>query len=117
MPREGGCQEPGYNMWEIYNMRSVFLNLAKKEIGVMGRNHTQGWGYPTRKMPDESYGPMDFTQEDEDAHKPVVLLLKRSSSIFTQNQGDFKERRWPPEFGGAGGVRDALSKSGRKITQ
>lgn len=110
MPREGGCQEPGYAMWEIYTMRKVFLDLAKKEIGVMGRNHSKGWGYPTLRMPDESYGPMDFTQSDEDIHKPVVLLLKRSSSIFTQNQGDFKERRWPPEFGGAGGVRDALAR-------
>ena len=110
MPREGGCQEPGYAMWEIYNMRKVFLQKAKEEIGVMGRNHSQGWGYPTFSLPDESFGPMDFTQSEEDLHKPVVLLLKRSSSRFTQNQGDFKERRWPPEMGGAGAVRDALAK-------
>jgi hypothetical protein len=110
MPREGGCQEPGYAMWEIYTMRKVFMEMARKEIGVMGRNHTQGWGYPTYSMPDPSFGPMDFYQSEEDSHKPVVLLVKRSSSRFTQNQGDFKERRWPPEFGGAGGVRDALAR-------
>lgn len=109
MPREGGCQEPGYAMWEIYTMRRKFMEMAQAQIGAMGRNHTQGWGYPTYKLPDSSFGPMDFTNRDEDAQKPVVLLVKRSSSSFTQNQGDFKERRWPPEYGGAGGVRDALA--------
>ncbi len=109
MPREGGCQEPGYSMFEIYTMRNKFLEMANREIGEMGRNHSKGWGYPTYKKPDPSFGPMDFTQSDEDVHKPVVLLVKRSSSVYTQNQGDFRERRWPPEFGGASGVRNALA--------
>jgi len=52
---------------------------------------------------------MDYQPNDGDSDKPVVLLLKRSSSKFTQNQGDFKIRRWPPKLGGAGAVRDALA--------
>eukprot|EP00605_Chrysophyceae_sp_TOSAG23-4_P002347 GSChrysophyteH1.ASY1.ANO1.2595.1 assembled CDS len=80
MPREGGCQEPGYNMWEIYTMREKF-----------------------------DLGPMDYDTNEGDSEKPVVILVKRGASKFTQNQGDFKLRRWPPKYGGAGAVRDALA--------
>jgi hypothetical protein len=109
MPREGGCQEPGYNMWELYTMRDKFIERSIKEIGVGGRNNSQGWDFPPKPIVETDLGPMDYQSNDGDSEKPVVILIKRGASKFTQNQGDFKIRRWPPKLGGAGAVRDALS--------
>ena len=110
MPREGGCQEPGYNMWELYNQRKVFLARAAKEIGTGGRNNSHGWDYPAKiAFTEPDLGPMDYQSHAGDSDKPVVILVKRGASKFTQNQGDFKIRRWPPRLGGAGAVRDALA--------
>lgn len=59
MPREGGCQEPGYNMWELYNQRDVFLKRAMNEIGTGGRNNSKGWDYPYPKtVVEKDLGPM-----------------------------------------------------------
>lgn len=30
IPREGGCQDVGYNIWEILNMRQTFLGWIEK---------------------------------------------------------------------------------------
>jgi len=110
MPREGGCQEPGYNMWELYNQRKVFLARAAKEIGSGGRNNSNGWDYPAKiAFTEPDLGPMDYQSHAGDSDKPVVVLVKRGASKFTQNQGDFKIRRWPPQLGGAAAVRDALA--------
>ncbi len=109
MPREGGCQEPGYNMWEIYNMRDVVLKRAKDEIGTGGRNNSKGWDYPAVSVIEKDLGPMDYQSNDGDSEKPLVILVKRGASKFTQNQGDFRIRRWPPKLGGAAAVRDALA--------
>ena len=112
MPRECGCQEPGYNMWEIYHMRETFKNRAIKEIGTGGRNNSAGWAFPTAASFDgkvaggeTDLGPMDYQSNEGDVDKPVVILVKRGASKFTQNQGDHKIRRWPPELGGAAAVR------------
>ena len=109
MPREGGCQEPGYNLWELYNQRKVFLARATKEIGTGGRNNSRGWDFPAKTSIEQDLGPMDYQSREGDALKPVVIVVKRGASKFTQNQGDFKIRRWPPQLGGAGAVRDALA--------
>jgi len=118
MPREGGCQEPGYNMWELYHMRETFKNIAKKEIGTGGRNNSGGWGFPSSEATtvdggEADLGPMDFQSNAGDSDKPVVILVKRGASKFTQNQGDFKIRRWPPKLGGAGAVRAACGCTSR----
>lgn len=115
MPREGGCQEPGYNMWEIAHMRDYFLDKAAKEIGIGGRNNSKGWGQGTvmANLREKALGPMDFHNDgdvDSDAHheRPIMIIVKRSSSEFTQNQGDFRLRRWPPKYDGVNGVRKAM---------
>ena len=38
------------------------------------------------------------------------LIVEALTFYIYQNQGDYKERRWPPEHGGAGSRRDALAK-------
>ena len=96
-------------MWEIYTMREKFLQRAIKEIGTGGRGNQHGWDYPPRDSYEKDLGPMDYDTNEGDSEKPVVILVKRGASKFTQNQGDFKLRRWPPKYGGAGAVRDALA--------
>ena len=31
IPREGGCQDVGYNIWEILHMRETFLQWIEKD--------------------------------------------------------------------------------------
>ena len=111
MPREGACQEPGYNMWELFNMREVFLAKAAKEIGTGGRNNT---GSPGGGWASRSFGKEDIMRQDMDCDdgplgsRPVIVLIKRSASTYTKNQNDYIRRRWPGRHGGAVAVRDHL---------
>jgi hypothetical protein len=68
MPREGGCQDPGYNAWEIVTMRERFLKIA--EI-------------------DDSGGG------DVESRKRYIVVIVRSDYKFTNNKSDY--RRWWPE--------------------
>lgn len=112
MPREGACQEPGYNMWELFNLRDVLLTRAAGEIGTGGRNNSKGW-------PSRSFGYEDLLHAETDlqtdgntnASKPLILLLKRSASPYTKNQNDYTRRRWPGRHGGAGAVRFYLQQA------
>lgn len=74
MPREGGCQDIGYNAWEAVSMREKFLQLA----GI--REDIQ---FKTKSSP--------FSV------KPSVLVLTRSPGEFTQNKADYKTRGWPQD--------------------
>jgi hypothetical protein len=77
MPREGGCQDVGYNAWEVLHMRDKLLRLAftgdeYKEIVARAKRHQQQ-GRPRSLN---------------------ILLVQRTASRFTQNQGDRARRRW-----------------------
>lgn len=72
MPREGGCQDIGYNAWEVVSMRERFL----RELDVH-----------------ESKG---FVVSPPIA-KPTVLVLTRSPGPYTQNKADYTTRRWPKD--------------------
>lgn len=112
MPREGACQEPGYNMWELFNLREVLLARAAKQIGTGGRNNSRGW-------PSLSFGFEDLLRPESDLQtdgnpantRPLLLLLKRSASPYTKNQNDYTRRRWPGRVGGAGAVRAFLERA------
>jgi Glycosyltransferase 61 len=64
MPREGGCQDVGYNAWEVVTMRDLFLKKA---------------GVSTIKP----------------GSQRSIVVIRRSASPYTRNQGDYKQRRWP----------------------
>jgi hypothetical protein len=67
MPREGGCQDPGYNAWEIVTMRERFLKIAE----------------------------IDDSGGDVESRKRYIVLIVRSDYKFTNNKSDY--RRWWPE--------------------
>lgn len=71
MPREGGCQDIGYNAWEAVTMREKFYNM----IGIQEKADF------TRKVP----------------YQPTILILTRSAGKFTQNKADYNVRRWTKE--------------------
>lgn len=72
MPREGGCQDIGYNAWEAVSMREKFLKMGKIEetVNFERKNPTQ---------------------------RKSILILTRSPGHFTQNKADHATRRWPKE--------------------
>eukprot|EP01038_Epipyxis_sp_PR26KG_P016084 gene16084-21847_t len=74
MPREGGCQDIGYNAWEAVSMREMFL----QELGIF-----------------EDTKFKVLSNKNSDSKKPTLLLLTRSPGRFTQNKADYTTRRWP----------------------
>lgn len=72
MPREGGCQDIGYNAWEVVNMRERFL----RELDV--------------------HESKSFVVNPP-VTKPTVLVLTRSPGPYTQNKADYTTRRWPKD--------------------
>lgn len=67
LPREGGCQDPGYNAWEIVSMRERFLKIAD----------------------------IDDTGGNAESRKQYIVVIVRSDYKFTNNKSDY--RRWWPE--------------------
>ena len=72
MPREGGCQDIGYNAWEVVSMRERFLRMLDIH---------------------ESKGLV----VSPPITRPTVLVLTRSPGQYTQNKADYTTRRWPKE--------------------
>lgn len=68
MPREGGCQDIGYNAWEMVTMREKFYEM----LGIQEK--------------------VDFTWKTP--RKASVLILTRSPGAFTQNKADANQRKW-----------------------
>ncbi|RYH19207.1 glycosyltransferase family 61 protein [archaeon] len=68
MPREGGCQDIGYNAWEMVSMRDQVYGM----LGI-------------KEKPDFSW----ITPR-----KGSILILTRSPGAFTQNKADYMHRRW-----------------------
>ena len=68
MPREGGCQDAGYNAWEVVTMRERFLQIA---------------------------GIQEDSQVERERKKKYIIVLSRSGGKFTNNKSDF--RRWWPK--------------------
>lgn len=69
MPREGGCQDIGYNAWEMVTMRETIYKI----LGIREKK-TFEWRVPV---------------------KPTVVVLTRSAGPFTQNKADYMRRSWP----------------------
>lgn len=71
MAREGGCQDAGYNAWEVLYMRDKFISMLKLETRELFHNSI----------------------------KPNIVVLSRSSaSKYMQNKSDGNVRRWPTDF-------------------
>eukprot|EP01039_Chlorochromonas_danica_P005775 gene5775-6360_t len=70
MPREGGCQDIGYNAWEMVTMREKVYSMLSIEEEV------------------------DFTWRSP--RQASVLILTRSPGAFTQNKADAGQRKWTP---------------------
>ena len=69
MSREGGCQDAGYNAWEIINMRNKFFTILS--------------------LP---------AQNSKFIKKTIVILSRSSGTKFVQNKGDGDVRKWPKGF-------------------
>ena len=67
MPREGGCQDVGYNAWEFVATRDKFLDLAGVDQNLYGT-------------------------------KRSVVVIRRTSSKYVANHGDYKQRTWPKKM-------------------
>jgi hypothetical protein len=78
MPREGGCQDIGYNAWEVVTMREKFYDMLK--------------------IHESSFFPVSSASASgKPKGKPVVLILTRSAGKFTQNKYDANIRSWSPD--------------------
>lgn len=98
MPREGGCQDPGYNVWELTTMRETFLRRASHEQARWAAAKSTPKGTPgpalSATISSMSAGWAAVANITAD-NRPLLLLIKRSASPYTQNQADFRRRRWP----------------------
>lgn len=65
MPREGGCQDVGYNAWEFVTTRETFLKLAKVD------------------------------QDDYSSQRSIVIVTRSWASAYLKNRGDYLMRMWP----------------------
>eukprot|EP00596_Hydrurales_sp_CCMP1899_P002572 CAMPEP_0119038342 /NCGR_PEP_ID=MMETSP1177-20130426/7213_1 /TAXON_ID=2985 /ORGANISM="Ochromonas sp, Strain CCMP1899" /LENGTH=268 /DNA_ID=CAMNT_0007000813 /DNA_START=858 /DNA_END=1664 /DNA_ORIENTATION=+ len=65
MPREGGCQDVGYNAWEFVTTRDVFLNRAKVD------------------------------QDDYTSQRSIIIVTRSWASSYSANRGDHVMRGWP----------------------
>lgn len=80
MSREGGCQDAGYNAWEVVSMRDRFIN----QLGLPTDNElfvsTPGKSVPSNIKPS------------------IVILVRSSGSRYVQNKGYQRLRGWPVGF-------------------
>jgi hypothetical protein len=74
MSREGGCQDAGYNAWEVVTMRDRFISML---------------GLPS---------DTDLIRQHAQLSNPRIVILTRSRSRFVQNKGDAGSRGWPNKF-------------------
>lgn len=78
IPREGGCQDAAYNAWEVINMRDTLL----RKSGIFD---------------DKIDNIVNFNTNTSNYNKRSIVIVRRGSSPFTQNQADYKRRRWPQQ--------------------
>jgi hypothetical protein len=71
MPREGGCQDVGYNAWEVVVLRERFLQLLQVDE--------------------------DKAFESRATDKPTLLIASRSAGHYVQNKADNSRRIWPKD--------------------
>ena len=84
IPREGGCQDAGYNIWELVNMKEHFLRKVEEDINF----------YEARlnKMLKAYHGVDAIEGPYKSAKKLIVIIQRTSSNEFTRNQD--RSRRW-----------------------
>ena len=89
MPREGGCQDVGYNIWEIVNMRETFLDMVSKNDefyeGRLRRFIKTHHGANCVVAPYAS-------NTTRFKGKKTIIIIQRSASGYTRNQD--RGRRW-----------------------
>lgn len=88
MPREGGCQEPSYNSWELVHQREYFLHLARQEVGLAESSISV---QPIPSIMDSETAVRAFTSVE----KRTILVIKRTAGRFSQNLSDRNVRMWP----------------------
>ena len=83
VPREGGCQDVGYNIWELVNMREYFLSILDKNKS-----------YYDKKMEEMMtvYQGTKAVLGRYEGTKKNIVILQRSASGYTRNQD--RSRRW-----------------------
>lgn len=89
MPREGGCQEPSYNAWELLHQREYFLRWARREAGS---DQTQG--VDAKNIP-SIMDSETAVQTFSGAEKRTILVIKRTAGRYSQNLSDRNVRMWP----------------------
>ena len=89
LPREGGCQDVGYNIWEIVHMREIFLSMitANNEY-YEDRLKKLIKTFHGAECVESSYLP----NATRLSGKKTLVILQRSASGYTRNQD--RGRRW-----------------------
>ena len=88
IPREGGCQDAGYNIWELVNMKDHFLRKIEED-----KNFYEVF---LNKVLKAYHGVDAIEGPYKSAKKSIVILQRTSSSEFTRNQD--RSRRWSNEL-------------------
>lgn len=106
MPREGGCQEPSYNAWELLHQREYFLNqlLSHNRVSAsviqasIGDNKhmwsSYNMNHTTSKTNTQIHTNANQPQQRQ-RQRRTVLLVKRTNGNFIQNFADKHVRFWP----------------------
>ena len=108
MPREGGCQDVGFNIWEILTMREKFLKIIEQKdysqkIDVILKSVDRSkLREPMQVQLDKSKEPKVFDINSK-AQKVIIVIQRSSNYDFTRNQDH--ARRWNDS------VSDSLSLS------
>jgi hypothetical protein len=99
MPREGGCQDIGYNAWEALSLRESFYDMLGIHEKIDFSHHRDSILHPANLQIQESNtdGSSIVGAVVKSISKPVLLLLTRSAGKFTQNKSDVETRRWSKE--------------------
>ena len=88
IPREGGCQDAGYNIWELVNMKEHFLRKIEEDKNFYD-------GHLNKHL--KAYHGVDAIEGPyKSAKKLIVILQRTSSSEFTRNQD--RSRRWSDDL-------------------
>lgn len=84
LPMEGACQDPVYNTWHILHMRNLFLNKLNL------------FSYQTSSIIQKSASIISMKYKNKT--KPIMLLLRRSSSSIHTRNGFDLVRQWNDNF-------------------
>jgi len=79
IPREGGCQDVGYNAWEVVTLRERMLQMAGIQEDI--NFHT----------------PNEHEDKQDPSQRRSILVLTRTPGRYTQNKAQTAKRMWPKD--------------------